>query len=122
MTLLLAFALAAQSAVVATSGGGHSTITLTVPLGQTALFNRTAVRPVRVIEDSRCPIEVTCVWRGRLRVEVMVGKAGRPRTLMLEDGKAVPFAGGSLTLVGSRPAKRANGPSPRNFIFKYDRR
>ncbi|HWJ58047.1 MAG TPA: hypothetical protein VNR68_00165 [Sphingomicrobium sp.] len=121
MMALLAFAVATQSAVVSTSGGGHSAITITVPLGQTAKFNRTPVRPVRIVEDSRCPIDVTCVWRGRLRVEVMVGQVRRPQTLVLEDGKAVPFAGGSLMLVGSRPAKRANGPPPRSFILRYDR-
>ena len=86
------------------------------------MFNRMPVRPVKILEDSRCPIEVTCVWRGRLRIEVTIGGTRSPRTLFLEDGKAVPFAGGSLMLVGTRPAKRADGPPPRNFILRYDRR
>ena len=127
MKALLALALAAaaaplsaQSAMVSTSGGGRSEISMTVPLGRTAMFNGTPVRPVRVIEDSRCPMDVTCVWRGRLRVEVAIGRA-RVRTVTLEDGKPIPFEGGLLTLVGTRPAPRANAPRPSNLILRYTR-
>jgi hypothetical protein len=43
------------------------------------------LRFVRVIEDSRCPTGVTCVWAGRARVELELRSADRaPETFELE--------------------------------------
>jgi hypothetical protein len=56
----------------------------------------------RVVEDSRCPPEVNCVWAGRAVVEVEVTSGRRsPRreTVRLEVGAAASeVAGGALRL------------------------
>jgi hypothetical protein len=41
-----------------------------------------------VVEDSRCPREVTCVWAGRavVEIEATVGEDGPQRTVRLEVG------------------------------------
>ena len=95
--------LAAQSVAVATSSGGgsgRSSVTVTVPMGQPARINRQVYRPVAIVEDSRCPTHVTCVWRGRLVVDFETN--GRKR-FRLEDGKPVAVSGGRLTLVAATP-------------------
>ena len=95
--------LAAQPVAVATTSGGtqsRSSVTVTVPFGQAARINNQWLRPVAIIEDSRCPTRVTCVWRGRLVVEFVHGPRHRIR---LEDGKPLAIAGGRLTLVGASP-------------------
>ena len=52
---------------------------------------------VRVVEDSRCPEGVDCIWAGRAVIEVKAGKAGATsETLTLStDGedKSFEFAG-----------------------------
>ena len=80
------------------------------------------MRPLAVVEDSRCPAEVTCVWAGRLvvRAEIL---GGARRTVELELGKPVPVADGALTLVDVMPAKRAGSavrPGDYRFTFKFE--
>src|SRR5262249_33992168 len=42
-------------------------------IGETAdLGNGLTVQPISVVEDSRCPGDVTCVWAGRLRIRANV--------------------------------------------------
>jgi hypothetical protein len=69
------------------------------------------LRFVAVVEDSRCPRGVTCVWAGRAVVEVAatVGVDGPERTVRLEVG--APEAG-SAELFGVRVAAEALDPYP----------
>lgn len=109
---------AAQSVAVATTSGGagRSSITVTVPFGQAARINRESFRPVAIIEDSRCPTRVTCVWRGRLVVEFAHGRSHRIR---LEDGKPLGISGGRLTLVGATPrSQRGETIPPQSYRFQ----
>ncbi len=77
-------------------------------LGETARLGEVAVRPLRVIEDSRCPSDVTCVWAGRLRLGAAIG--GVPAELVLGEPFALP-GGGTLTLVAALPEPRQNPPA-----------
>lgn len=46
-------------------------------LGEDIRMGGLVVRPLRVTEDSRCPVNVTCVWAGRVVLSVRVsGLAG----------------------------------------------
>jgi hypothetical protein len=47
-------------------------IVIKVPLGETIQLKFGYVKFIEVLEDSRCPKEVTCVWEGRARVMVEV--------------------------------------------------
>ena len=68
-----------------------------------------AVRFTRVLEDSRCPREVTCVWAGRARVAIEVGRDGQPaRSFELEVGAA------SVDAEGLRLTAEALEPYPRD--------
>src|SRR3546814_1021862 len=42
-----------------------------VALGQKAYVDGPLVQPVEVVEDSRCPMNVRCVWAGRVRVKML---------------------------------------------------
>lgn len=61
------------------------------------------VTPLAVIEDSRCPKGVQCVWAGRLRLSVRIdlGKSKETRELTL--GQPQHVADGSLELVEATP-------------------
>lgn len=41
-----------------------------IALGETVLFEDTSIVLKRVIEDSRCPSDVTCIWAGQAKVLV----------------------------------------------------
>ncbi len=93
-----------------------------VKLGQTAYVGGPKVRPIRVIEDSRCPANVRCVWAGRviLRVAVTLGSGTRDMDLTL--GKPALVADGTLELVSVTPKKSADvkqTPADYRFTFKF---
>ncbi len=48
---------------------------LVLTLGQTESRDGHAIRFVEVVEDSRCPVEVTCDWGGRARVALALDGA-----------------------------------------------
>jgi hypothetical protein len=89
----------------------------TAPLNQVATLDGITVRPVAVLEDSRCPASVQCVWAGRVRISAEVSGAGT-RELTLGEGLTV--SGGTLTLVDVRPSKRApEAIPPRDYQFTF---
>jgi hypothetical protein len=122
--LALAASAGAQSVAVATSSGPghhHSSVTMTVAMGKAAQINGMWLRPIAVVEDSRCPSMVACVWRGRLVIQV---ERGRLPPLNLEDGKPISVSGGRLTLVDAGPRSKHGEkvpPSNYRFILRFER-
>ena len=116
--------LAAQSVAVATTSGGphsRSSITVTAAFGQPVRINQMVLRPVAIVQDSRCPANVNCVWAGQLIVEFAT--AGRDR-LRLEMGKPLAIAGGRLMLLGASPHPVAGKPIPPQayrFQLRFER-
>lgn len=111
----------AQQAIALVSGGGHSQITLTVPFGQVVQFNQLQLRPVQIVEDSRCPPGVRCVWQGRIVARFALAGGA---TVDLENGKPVAIAGGRLTLVGAAPMSRPGEkipPAAYRFTLRFER-
>jgi hypothetical protein len=47
-----------------------------IALGETVLFEDTAITFKRVIEDSRCPKNVECIWAGQAKVLVIIKSNG----------------------------------------------
>lgn len=39
-----------------------------IALGETAVFEDTSITFLKILEDSRCPSDVTCVWAGEAKV------------------------------------------------------
>jgi hypothetical protein len=93
----------------------------TAPLNEVANVSGIAVRPLAVIEDSRCPTLVQCVWAGRVRISAQITGAG---TRELTMGEPASVSGGTLTLVDVRPGKRADQTIAQRdyrFTFRFQR-
>jgi hypothetical protein len=123
--LLLACAVpvAAQSVAVATTSGGtgRSSLSVTAAFGQTVRINQLALRPIAIVQDSRCPANANCVWAGQLIVDFRTGRRG---SIRLEQGKPLAVAGGRLTLVGATPqaiAGRKIPPQAYRFQLRFER-
>ncbi len=92
-------------------------------LGERVQVDGPAVTPLEVVEDSRCPTGVQCVWAGRLRllVKVHLGAGDQTRELVL--GEPVQVADGTLELVEAWPqpaAGEAIAPADYRFTFRFD--
>ena len=108
-------------AACATTPDPYITNGPTAPLGESAHLDGVTVRPLEVVEDSRCPASVQCVWAGRVRIRAEVSGFG---PLQLTLGEPHSIDDGILTLVDVRPGKRTSGTIPARdyqFTFTYQR-
>jgi len=90
------------------TGGAAPAGVVLARLGETAQLGGTSVRPIAVVEDSRCPSDVTCVWAGRLRLRVAISGGIGETELIL--GQPHALRTGALTLVSATPEPRHNPP------------
>ena len=91
-------------------------------LGETVVVNGPRVTPLAVIEDSRCPTTVKCVWAGQVRLSVRIDLGSGSSTRELTLGKPAEVADGALTLVEVTPERRGNWalyPEDYRFGFKF---
>jgi len=94
-----------------------------VALGQTAYADGPIIKPVAVLEDSRCPMNARCIWAGRVRVQMLwIRGNGEKQPFEATLGEATPLADGSITLESVRPDKMtkvALKPEDYRFSFRF---
>ena len=64
-----------------------------------------------VLEDSRCPVDVTCIWAGLAEVSLRVAVSGQEREISLSTSppeNSAVFENYTFWLIGVRPVPRAN--------------
>lgn len=113
----LAFALSACATVASAP-----TDRPTAGLGQTASVGPLSIRPLELLEDSRCPVEINCIWGGALIVRSEVTLDGHRDTRDLMLGKPQAFGNGQLVLSAAVPVKSAYTvlkPGDYRFTFDY---
>ena len=94
-------------------------------LGETVAVGGPRVTPLRLIEDSRCPQGVRCVWAGRVRINATISTQTMKLTRELTLGEPFPVADGTLMLAEVRPSKRKdapNAPGDYRFGLRFDGR
>jgi len=79
-------------------------------LNQRVYVDGPYVTPLSVVEDSRCPVGVSCVSAGRTRVMVRVDLGSRSEFLELCSDKPLQVADGQLALVEVTPARSPDMP------------
>ncbi len=95
-------------------------------LGEPADVNGLRLRPQQVLEDSRCPANVECIWAGRFRLKVSIGapQGGEITQRDLTLGEPADVYGGRLTLIRVDPPKGASGSLDQDsyqFTFAFER-
>ena len=91
-------------------------------IDETGSVDGPRVTPLKVLEDSRCPMGTQCVWAGRVKVSVRIdtGPGSELREMTLGGSQLV--ADGTLTLVEVLPEKKANQtiyPDEYRFGFTF---
>lgn len=72
---------------------------------------------IELVEDSRCPVDVDCVWAGNAKIKVRVTKGGKSQVLDLEmvtKGMKPNYGNYRLTLKALSPELRSNVRVNRN--------
>jgi hypothetical protein len=83
------------------------------------LGNGLRVRPLEVLEDSRCPQNARCVWAGRLRLRLAIEDVGERE--ITDDEAGVQTPRGSFVLAVVSPGAWTdwpNGKPPYRFGFR----
>jgi len=89
-----------------------------VRLNETAnLVEGLRVRPLEVLEDSRCPQNARCVWAGRLRLRVAVEGVGEREVILDEAATVTPR--GSFALVAVSPGPWTDWPPGRQPPYRF---
>lgn len=80
----------------------------TLRLNEVATFpNGLAMRPIAVLEDSRCPENARCVWAGQVRVSVRITSGMGLSEQVLTLGDTVTTEAEEISLVGVSPGTLA---------------
>lgn len=92
-------------------------------IGQEVTVAGPRVVPLAVIEDSRCPRDVQCVWSGtvRLSIRIITGRGAETQDIAL--GQRIPVADGTLLLADVTPARTSEAaipPGDYRFAFRFD--
>ena len=108
-----------QPAVIVEPGASF-----TLAQGQTATVRGTETRITfkQVREDSRCPVDVTCVWAGDAKIEIVIEPNGSGVTRILSITSPNETRVGNLRIrfVGLSPVPRqADGNAPRNYLAEF---
>lgn len=77
-------------------------------IGETITLGGPRVTPLVLIEDSRCPQGVQCVWAGRVRISATISTPTMKLTHELTLGEPFAVADGTLTLSEVQPGKRTD--------------
>lgn len=91
-------------------------------LGETVTVGPYRVTPVSVLEDSRCPAKVTCVWAGqvRLQLRVVAIRGGERFTGEMTSLRPLQLRRGELRLRTIQPPNtRAGHPRPAQYRFGF---
>jgi hypothetical protein len=94
-----------------------------VALGQPVRLGPIVATPIKVVEDSRCPINARCVWAGRLIVETRIDGAGWRDTADLTLGETYGTHEFVIALTSGEPGKTTQAEiEPGEYRFTYELR
>ncbi len=82
-----------------------STSALTLAIGETGTSSGVAVTPTKLIEDSRCPKDVTCVRAGTVSVKTMIRSVASTTEAVLTLGQPVHIGYAFIMLSTITPGK-----------------
>lgn len=105
--------------------GGNDNSRITAQIGKSVSLLGVTITPQEVIEDSRCPIDVTCIWAGRVRIRTILksGMGEAPQIFTL--GEPITTEAEEITLTSVEPVPVAGvaiAPKDYRFIFTVKNR
>lgn len=103
----------------------HASISLphgqNVALGQRAYVDGPIVEAVRIVEDSRCPINARCVHAGRLRVAMVWHRpTGEAMPFIAELGERTHIADGAFLITRATGPRLVGEGSDEKIDYRFD--
>jgi len=96
-------------------------VTVSTKLGQGVVALGETITPLELLEDSRCPADVQCVWAGTVRVKGTVLSEMGLGQLTFELGKESTTEVNSITLIKAEPTKVSTGSTKESdYVFTFE--
>ena len=100
-----------QTAPAETSAAANNMITLDLTKSSKIPDSKVTLQFKEIVEDSRCPVDVTCVWEGVAVVEMQAKSGSESKTIRVGTRdfdpknikKTFSFAGYKFTLTDLKP-------------------
>lgn len=91
-------------------------------LGETIAAYGVRITPERVLEDSRCPSDVECVWAGTVRLEARLESGLGTAAQVFTVGTPITTEAEAVTLVSVLPYPLSPGTaiSPADYRFRFE--
>lgn len=87
---------------------------------RTQIFGDIQVTALEVLEDSRCPSDVQCIWAGRVVVKTELKSGQTTKIENMELGSKIVFANKEISLTEVTPyPKQGDVIEPDDYKFKY---
>ena len=116
---------ATSSIPVAPSYHTGDTMTVTAHIGQSVTVLGEKLTPIRVVDDSRCPTDVQCIWAGTVHVSLGIVGGSGDSDMIIELGKSVTTELNSIEFTAVSPSKNSKQEITAGdyaFTFKVTRR
>lgn len=96
-------------------------VTVSAKLGESVTALGETITPVKVLEDSRCPSDVQCIWAGTVRVDGTAQGGMGLGQLTFELGKMNTTEVNSITLVDVKPyPKSTTTIADEDYVFTFE--
>ena len=105
---------------------GELTVSLETQLGSSVSAFGVTIMPLQIIEDSRCPVDVTCIQEGTVRVRARVVSGTGESDTVFKLGYPVTTEAEQVELVYVQPEPHSSrpliAPSEYRLWFKISKR
>lgn len=98
---------------------------VTVKVGEKTSALGVTIQVSELVEDSRCPTDVQCVWAGRVKVHTTITSGLGTAEYVFEDTKSLTTEAEEITLVQVAPTPREGitlTPADYSFTFEIKKR
>jgi hypothetical protein len=92
---------------------------LTLAFGESGTIHGVTLTPHTLIEDSRCPLDVQCIWAGRVRITATITSGLGTAEQEFLVGEPITTEAEVVTLVDATPAKTTTGVPNADYRFTF---
>ncbi len=97
----------------------QSTATLLARIGEKGTGLSVDITPLKVIQDSRCPKDVQCIWAGTVEVSTKIKSGVFEDTVTFKLDEPQQFGAETVTLKAVSPDKGQEAIAPTAYRFVY---
>lgn len=99
--------------------------TVETAIGKSIHVLNVDILPLEVTQDSRCPVDVECIWAGTVEVKGTIHSALGTSNVVFKLGTAITTEAESITLLSVQPVPHQGitiAPAEYKFIFEVKKR